>query len=99
MTNKSIQRGSGARTRRRRCRRAVKRSLVPGGQLVLLFSGPGSSHGRQVVDRAHAVDGGVELLQLLPDVVELLGVWCQVTGVRLAGLAAPFIAWTKRMTE
>lgn len=68
---------------------------VPGGQLVLLFAGPGSGHGGQVVDGAHAVDGGVELLQLLPDVVELLWVWRQVAGVCLASLASPLLAWTK----
>lgn len=68
---------------------------VPGGQLVLLFAGPGSGHGGQVVDGTHAVDGGVELLQLLPDVVELLRVWRQVAGVRLASLASPLFAWTK----
>lgn len=68
---------------------------LPGGQLVLLLAGSGSGHGGQVVDGAHAVDGGVELLQLLPDVVELLRVGRQVAGVRLACFASPFFTWTK----
>ena len=67
----------------------------PGGQLVLLFAGAGPGQGGQLVDRTHAVDGGVEFLQLLADVVELLGVGRQVAGVRLAGFAAPFFAWTE----
>lgn len=33
--------------------------VLPGGELVLLLAGPRSSHGGEVVDRAHAVDGGV----------------------------------------
>lgn len=65
---------------------------IPGGELVLLLAGPGSSDGGQIVDRTHAVDGGVELLQLLPDVVQLLGVGSQVAGVCLTGFTAPFFA-------
>jgi len=81
---------------RTRCRDSNHRRgrRVPGGQLVLLLAGPGPGHGGQVVDRAHAVDGGVELLQLLPDVVKLLGVRGQVAGVRLASFTAPFFTWT-----
>lgn len=86
----------GCRRRRRVC---VKRSLViiiiiiiPGGEFVLLLAGPGPGYGGQVVDRTHTVDGGVEFLQLLPDVVQLLGVRREVAGIRLAGFAAPFFA-------
>lgn len=70
--------------------------LVPGGQLVLLLAGPGSGRGGQVVDGAHAVDGGVELLQLLADAAELHGVRRQVAGVRLTGFAPPFFAWVNK---
>lgn len=63
---------------------------LPGGQLVLLLAGAGPGHGRQLVDGAHPIDGGVELLQLLADAVQLLGVWRQVAGVRLAGFATAF---------
>lgn len=74
---------------------AGKRRLVPGGQLVLLFTGPGSGHGGQVVHWAHAVNGSVKLLQLLANAVKLLWVWCQVAGICLASLAPPLFAWTK----
>lgn len=74
---------------------AGKLSLVPWGQLVLLFTGPGSGHGGQVVHWAHAVNGSVKLLQLLANAVKLLWVWCQVAGICLASLAPPLFAWTK----
>lgn len=63
---------------------------VPGGQLVLLLAGAGPGHGGQVVDRSHAVDGGVELLQLLANAVKLLGVGGQVAGVGFASFASSF---------
>lgn len=68
-------------------------TTVPGGQLVLLLPRPRPGHSRELVDGTHAVDGGVELLQLLTDVVELLRVGCQVTGIRLTSFAASLFTW------
>lgn len=73
-----------------------RRGFLPGRQLVLLLAGASSSHGGQLVDGAHPVDGGVELLQLLPDVVELLRIRREVAGVRLTSLTAPLFTWKRR---
>lgn len=71
-------------------------SFLPGRQLVLLFAGASSGHGGQLVHGAHAVDGGVELLQLLPDAVQLLRVRREVAGVRLASLTPPLFTCRRK---
>lgn len=71
---------------------SARATSVPGRQLVLLLARPGPGEGGEVVDGPHAVDGGVQLLQLLADVVQLLRVGSQVAGVCLAGLAPPLLA-------